>query len=361
MANRLTAVLRLIRTENVGPITFYKLIDRFGSAEVALEQLPDLAKKYKTKRYQIPTIEKIDREVERLCGLGGQLLSIFEDNYPVLLKEISDPPPILSARGDLSLLEHQSVAIVGARNASLNARNLARQIAEDLVSNDVTVVSGLAKGIDTAAHQGSVGRRTIAVVAGGADVVYPRENNRLHAEICEKGLLLAEDPLSSQPNAQAFPRRNRIISGLSLGVTIIEAARRSGTLITARLASEQGRDVFAVPGFPLDPKAEGSNHLIQQGAHLVTCAQDILQLLSKEPLLNFLPSKKSHPTPVTDEDGIDRACKTILAIMNDTPVHLDDLARDTNLDAALLSSALTELELVGKVERLSGNRVASLF
>lgn len=361
MVNALPAVLKLIRSENVGPVTFHKLLQRFGSCETALEALPELAQKYKTRRHRSPSTEAVEQEIEQVSNIGAQLLSIFDVEYPTLLKEIADPPPILTARGQLQLLKKPSVAIVGARNASLNARNLARHIAEDLSQNDLAVTSGLAKGIDTAAHEGSVKLGTIAVVAGGANVIYPRENSRLHAAICEQGLLLAEDPLGSQPNAQAFPRRNRIISGLSLGVAIIEAGKKSGTLITARLANEQGRDVFAVPGFPLDPKAEGANHLIQQGAHLITSAQDILQLLSREPLLDFFSKENQVPTVISNEGDIDRACQTVLAIMNDSPIHIDDLARDTSLGSALLSSALTELELVGKVERLAGNRIVPLF
>jgi DNA processing protein len=361
MVNAHHAVLRLIRSDNIGPATFHKLLQRFGTAEQALEELPELSKKYKTKTYRPPSVEKVKQEIAELSEIGGRFVSIFDHEYPRLLKETADPPPMLAARGRVELLDRPSVAIVGARNASLNARNLARQIAQDLSQNETVVTSGLAKGIDTAAHTGGVKNGTIAVVAGGANVIYPRENARLHSEICERGLLLAEDPLNSQPNAQAFPRRNRIISGLSLGVIIIEAARKSGTLITARLAAEQGRDVFAVPGFPMDPKAEGANHLIQQGAHLITSAQDVLQLLSKEPLLNLLPNRKQAVTKSADEGDIERACKTILAILNDSPVHIDDLARDTNLESALLSSALTELELVGKLERLAGNRIAPLF
>jgi len=273
------ARLRLIRSENVGPVNFRRLIDRFGTAVEALEALPKIAARSGRRNLRVTKAAQSEAEMAALEKAGARLVMLGDADFPPLLAETDGAPPVITVKGDLSLLSRPSIAIVGARNCSANGKAICRKIAAALGEAGITVVSGLARGIDAAAHQASLATGTVGVVAGGVDVTYPAENTELQEKIGQQGLLIAESPFGTQPKARHFPRRNRIISGASLGVAVIEAALRSGSLITARQAGEQGREVFAVPGSPLDPRSAGANRLIKDGAQLIESADDILDQL----------------------------------------------------------------------------------
>ena len=277
------AWLRLTRTENVGPVTFHQLIARFGTAAAALEALPEIVRRGgRAKPLAVFASSEAERELEAAERLGAHLVAQSEPDYPPALAAIEDAPPLLTMKGRKELATRRGVAVVGARNASANGRRLAHDVAAGLGEAGLIVISGLARGIDAAAHQGSLGTGTLAVLAGGIDAIYPEENRSLHEAIAERGLLVAEMPVGTVPQARHFPRRNRIISGIALGVLVVEAAERSGSLITARFALEQGREVFAVPGSPLDPRAKGTNRLLRDGATLVESADDILRELAPQ-------------------------------------------------------------------------------
>ncbi len=359
--------LRLIRTDSIGPITFYQLIERFGSASDALKALPELAKRGGRKKPLVaPSERDVAKEYKALQKLGGRLVCAADADYPLALTATDDAPPVLSVIGDVSMLNTSCVAIVGARNASLNGRKMASKLAKDLGAKDQVVVSGLARGIDTAAHQGALESGTIAVVAGGIDVVYPPENQGLYDAIKEKGLVVAESAMSAKPFAASFPRRNRIVSGLSKGVIVVEANKRSGSLITARMAGEQGRDVFAVPGSPMDPRAAGPNHLIREGATLVRNADDVMEAVMnfsgnslREPpakLVRFSPPSSSgfHEEPPEDVQDL------ILSHLSFTPIYVDELVRACHLTISAVQTCLLELELAGRIERLPGNKIILL-
>lgn len=364
------AAMRLFRTENIGPITYYQLIERYGSAGEALTQLPELAKRGGRKKPLTPPSEKeIEREYKALLKLGGQIITVQDKAYPLALTATEDAPPVLSVIGNVSLLNKSCVAIVGARNASINGCKFARKIAHELGARGQTITSGLARGIDTAAHEGSIDTGTIAVVASGIDVVYPEENQKLYEEIAEKGLVIAENKLGAKPYTSAFPRRNRIVSGISKGIIVVEATRRSGSLITARMAGEQGRDVYAVPGSPFDPRAAGPNHLIREGATLVRNADDVMEILMdfsgnslREPptaVINFIPHLQEVQNKDNEEAPEIRQEK-ILSHLSFTPISVDELLRACHLTISALQSTLLELELAGRVKRLPGNRISLL-
>jgi DNA processing protein len=272
--------LRLISSENVGPITFRQLINRFGSASEALKALPDLAKRGGLQRpIRIYPEADAEHDIERVEALNARLVAYGEEEYPPLLREIDSAPPLLCLKGKTSLLALPAVAIVGARNASALGRKFARQLAAELAEAGYLIVSGLARGIDTASHEASLKSGTAAVLAGGIDIIYPPENEELHRSIGELGVLIAECMPGTVLKAEHFPRRNRLIAGICYGTLVVEAALRSGSLITARIASEQGREVFAVPGSPLDPRAGGTNKLLRDGATLITSAADVIETL----------------------------------------------------------------------------------
>jgi len=361
--------LRLIRSENVGPITFYQLLGRFGSAAAALSGLPALARRGGRDRpLRICSETAAKAELERIERLGGRLIARDEADYPRALAAIEDAPPVISVLGDARRLHRSCVAVVGARNASANGRRLAGMIAEGLSGAGRTVVSGLARGIDTAAHLGALKLRdddaaggTVAVVAGGLDVAYPPENAALMAEIGRRGAVVAECAPGTIPQSRHFPRRNRLVSELSLGVVVVEAAARSGSLITARMALEQGRDVFAVPGSPLDPRCRGSNGLIRQGATLVEGADDVLAGLALPAAAVPAPiwtSPKILPEPTDGEAK--KAWVAILDLLGPDPVEVDELIRQCQFSAPTVLTVLLELELAGRLERLPGQRVALL-
>src|SRR3954469_7843549 len=277
------AWLRLARTENVGPVTFRNLIARFGTASAALEELPRLAARGGKGNFVLADESEAERELEALAKLGGRLIAACEAEYPPGLKALEAPPPVISVLGHPHLLQKEMIAIVGARNASALARKFADTLSRELGFAGLVVVSGLARGIDTSAHEAALAVGTVAVVAGGVDIIYPPENEKLYGEIKNRGVIVSEMRLGEAPQARHFPRRNRIISGLSRGVVVVEAAEKSGSLITAQYALEQGREIFAVPGSPLDPRAKGANRLIKDGATLTESAEDILSVL--DPIL----------------------------------------------------------------------------
>ena len=366
------AWLRLSRTEGIGPITLMSLLAQFTSAQDALDALPRLARQGGAKKVsRIPSIAEARAEVSALHKLGGRMIALCEPDYPVQLAAIADPPPVISVLGDVSLLHEPVIAIVGARNASANGRKLARVIARDLSDAGVIVVSGMARGIDTAAHEGCNQDRTIAVVAGGIDIVYPRENQSLWQRLCKNGCIVAEMPFGAEPQARHFPRRNRIVSGLSHGVLVVEAALRSGSLITARMALEQGRDVFAVPGSPLDPRCAGTNNLIRQGAALTESARDILEVTTAMlPRVHKPVIRRVHNMPVSQakpsttgptsahETGSSDLRSRILDLLSPAPIPVDELIRECQVSVPDANAVLLELELAGRISRSSGNQVA---
>jgi DNA processing protein len=355
--------LRLSRTENVGPITFYRLVERYASAAQALEALPELSKRGGRKKPLVaPKIAEIEAEYERLQKNGGDIVTAMCPEYPLALSAIDDAPPILSYLGDITLAQKSCLGMVGARNASLNGKKLASRLAADLGKQDQIIVSGLARGIDTAAHNGALERGTIAVVAGGIDIVYPPENQGLFEQIREKGLILAESKLGQQPFAASFPRRNRIVSGLSKAVIVVEATTRSGSLITARMAGEQGRDVMAVPGSPIDPRAQGPNHLIREGATLIRDAADVMEIIRsfagngmREPIYSV--PYHLGPSEII-EDVSEKTKNEVIDQLSYSPIAVDELIRSCQLSIPALQTILLELELAGRVQRLPGNAVS---
>ncbi len=359
--------VRLIRSENVGPITFFRLIESYGNPTDALAALPDLARKGGRRNYKIAHRTTAQREIENTRRAGAALVAWCEPDYPPLLRMTEGAPPVISVMGNPELLQNTCVAIVGARNASVNGLNLARKLASDLGRggfgcSDVTVASGLARGIDAAAHHGAIDTGTVAVLAGGIDKIYPAENERLYYEIAERGVILAEMPVGTQPTGKLFPVRNRIISGVSQGVVIVEASPRSGSLITARLALEQGREVFAMPGFPGDPRARGTNGLIRDGAILTENAQDVLRVLGEPKILSsggqitFNFNRLSDTSK--DDDMIDDNRASLIKLLNTAPVAVDELVRNCQFSIASVMAVLLELELAGRLERHPGNRVS---
>ena len=271
--------LRLIRSPNIGPVTYRQLIERFGTATAALEALPDLIMRGGGRGVILANPRSVELEIRAAQGYGARYLFLGDPDYPELLTHLDNAPPAIMVRGNVELLQRNPVAMVGARNASAGACRFARTLAYELSEGGFAVVSGLARGIDTAAHVGSIDGGTIAIIAGGVDIAYPPENRELQEAIAERGLLIAEMPPGTEPRARHFPYRNRIIAGLALGTVVIEAAPKSGSLITARLAAEAGREVMAIPGSPLDPRSHGCNQLIREGATLVQNAAEIAELL----------------------------------------------------------------------------------
>lgn len=355
------AWLRLIRTENVGPITFYQLIDNFGTAQKAIEALPTLSRNGgRLKNLSLYSADAAIAEMEALNAIGGQMIFAADALYPLALAATEDAPPILSVLGNPKLLNLPSIGIVGARNASLNGRKFAEKISRDLGVAGQMIASGLARGIDAAAHTGGLATGTIAAVAGGIDVIYPPENTTLYHQIKSEGCIVAESPLGVEPIARHFPKRNRIISGLSSGVVVIEATLKSGSLITARIAAEQGRDVYAVPGHPFDPRASGPNKLIQDGAILVQEAHDILENINSftgtKPALHEARQPHWEPEDLTETDA-ETVRDLILQNISMTPVTVDELVRNCHLTIPAVQMALLELELAGRVQRLPANRI----
>ena len=353
------ARLRLIRSDQIGPVTYRQLIARFGNAQAALDALPDLARRGGGRTLKITAVADAQRELDAVAAFGARLLFLGTPDYPNLLARFESAPPVLAAKGDTALLERPAVAVVGARNASAAGTRFARGLANDLGDAGFVVVSGLARGIDAAAHEGALGGGTVGVIAGGVDVCYPPETADLQRRIGERGLVVAEMPIGTQPQARHFPRRNRVIAGLAAGTVVVEGALRSGSLITARLAAEAGREVMAVPGSPLDPRAQGCNMLIREGATLIQSAADVVEAVSafsgggelRSLSLNF----DSAPIAYTADDG-DFA--QVAGLLSPTPVPIDELVRLAGLPSAVVAAVLLDLELGGRVVRHAGGRVA---
>lgn len=355
--------IRLARSPHIGPVTFRQLIARFGDAGSALAALPDIARRGGGRRIVAAGEGAIAREAERVAALGARWLIWGDADYPPLLAETADAPPVMIVRGDLGLMSRPCVAMVGARNASAAARRFARGLARDLTRRGVTVVSGLARGIDTAAHLGALGEGsepgpTVGVIASGIDVAYPPENASLQERIAVAGLLIAEQPPGAEPKARHFPHRNRIIAGLSAATLVVEAAPRSGSLITARLAGEYGREVLAVPGSPLDQRAQGCNLLIREGATLVQNAEDVLEAIAHMDARSVRePAAFAAVEPIEMGEG-ERAA--VQGLLGPVAVPVDELVRQSGLPSAAVQMALLELELAGRLERHAGGRVSLL-
>jgi DNA processing protein len=348
--------LRLIRSENVGPRTFRTLMNHYGSARAALVALPDLARRGGAQRaMRICTREDAEREVAAAQKLGIAFIGLGEPDYPARLREIDDAPPLLALRGKGDVLDRPMLAMVGARNASAAGMKFAERLARDLGEAGFVIVSGLARGIDASAHRASLATGTVAVLAGGHARIYPAEHVDLLDAIMAEGAAVSEMPLNWEPRSRDFPRRNRLVSGLALGVVVVEAALRSGSLITARLAAEQGREVFAAPGSPLDPRAEGSNGLIKQGATPVTEANDVIAAV--QPILGRpLPLAEAAATaPAPPAAAPDDAVRTrIVALLGPTAVAIDDLIRLSGASAAMVRTTLLELDVAGRLDRRQG-------
>jgi DNA processing protein len=351
--------LRLIRSQNVGPRTFRALLNHCGGARAALEALPGLARRGGGSTPQICSRESAEREIEACRKFGVALVALGEANYPRRLQMIDDAPPLIAIRGHPDVLSMPLIAIVGSRNASAAGVKITERFTRGLCAAGFAIASGLARGIDAAAHRASLATGTVAVLAGGQDRIYPPEHADLLEAILPAGLALTEMPLGWEPRARDFPRRNRLISGLSLGVIIVEAAKRSGSLITARLALEQGREVFAVPGSPLDPRAEGTNSLIKQGATPVTEADDIIAVL--RPIIGTeLPAREdeseredsAQSEPAADER------QRVIALLSPAPVSIDDLIRLSQTSSRVVRMVLLELEIAGRIERHGGGLVS---
>lgn len=355
--------LRLARSERIGPATFRELLSRFGTATRALEAVPELSRRGGRKSgIRLCSPESAEHELEQLKRQGARLLRFCDPDYPDILKATDTAPPVLTCKGNIELLQAASMAIVGARNASLNARKLARRLAGELGAAGLVITSGLARGIDAAAHEGALDSGTIAVLAGGIDSVFPPENRQLQERIAAQGLLLAESAPGTQPKAGHFPRRNRIVAGLSQGVLVVEAALRSGSLITARLALEEGREVFAIPGSPLDPRAKGTNDLIRQGAILTESAQDVLDGLGQGAgLAERRHDEAFQSAPPSESDAeLDKARQRLEELLSPTPIQLDELLRESGLASGTVNLILLELELAGRLERHPGRKVSRI-
>ncbi len=397
--------LRLIRSENVGPRTFRQLVNRYGGAAAALEALPGLAARaLKGRAIRIFERGEAEREISRARALGVRFVALGEPEYPARLREIPDAPPLIAVRGDAAALSRDSLGVVGSRNASANGLAFTERLARDLSRAGYVIVSGLARGIDTVAHRASLENGTVAVLAGGHARPYPSENTGLLEKMAgEGGAVVSEMPLEWEPRGRDFPRRNRIVSGLCLGVIVVEAARRSGSLITARFAAEQNREIFAVPGSPLDPRAEGANDLLRQGAHLCASAEDVIRgltdlgaiprdrqgdLFSEEesalpeaPLFDeldlfslqesggraFLRKDEEPPlepvppqagAPVAEEGKAEDARARVISLLGPSPVTVDELIRIADLPAREVQGVLIELDLDGRLERHGPNAVS---
>jgi DNA processing protein len=381
--------LRLIRSENVGPRTFRALVNKFGGASAALEALPELARKGGRLLLKVTTRAEAEKEMSAAARLGVRFVAMGEPDYPKTLKAVDTAPPLIAVRGSTGVLARPSVAIVGSRNASAAGLTFAERLSRQLGEAGYAVVSGLARGIDTRAHKASLGTGTVAVLAGGHDRVYPSENEALLLSIVERGgAVISEMPFGWEPRGRDFPRRNRIVSGLSYGVVVVEAARRSGSLITARFALEQGREVFAVPGSPLDPRAEGTNDLIRDGATLCAGIEHVTSVL--EPLIAAgprsdtsveeprpgsgdeelwdeldLPDIARPPVGTVPDSGFfenrgkaEEATPNVIALLGPSPVAIDDLVRQSGLPIGDVQMALLELEIAGRLERHGGNAVS---
>ncbi|MCO6390347.1 DNA-protecting protein DprA [Aliihoeflea aestuarii] len=357
--------LRLLRSDNVGPSTFRDLINRYGSAKAALDALPDLAARGGKRKIRIATAAEAEAELDRVRRFGGRIIAVGEADYPPMLRHMDVPPPLVTVMGRDEVFSAPAVAIVGARNASASGAKMARLLAGELGQAGFTIVSGLARGIDAAAHWASLDTGTVAVLAGGLDKPYPPENLELIGRIARQGAVITEMPFGWEPRARDFPRRNRLIAGLGLGLVVVEAAQRSGSLISARLAGDLGRQVFAVPGSPIDPRAAGSNGLLKDGAVLTLSGTDVIEQLA--PMIGRAPAPTlrepdNAPPQAEDEDVGDRppanAQDLLVEAMGPVPMPVDEIVRHAGLPARVVATLLLELDLAGRLERHSGGAVS---
>lgn len=352
--------LRLARSENIGKSTYFRLLEIFGSEKNALEQLPEFAASGGLKRQiKIYSLSEAEAEIKNTQNFGAEILTFSDSKYPTLLRKIPDPAPILAIKGKSELFERDTIAIVGPRNSSFGAMSFTKKIAAELGENSIIVVSGLARGIDAAAHQGSLSSGTIAVIAGGIDHIYPTENQQLYSAIANQGLLVSENAFGALPRGGSFVQRNRIISGLSLGVIVVEAGIKSGSLTTARFASEQGREIFAVPGSPFDPRCHGTNRLIKNGAKMFENANDVLvelsnlkaQLRDDKMLREPTAVEFEGPTPKMPSDSeISKIREELLQKLSFTPISMAEISQITEIPTRLLNIAIVQLELAEKIE-----------
>ncbi len=355
--------IRLARSDNVGPVTFRDLIAEFGSASLALAALPERVRQAGGKRtIKTASPAQIEKELKEAAKHGVRIITVGEADYPALLLQADPPPPLILVKGALHLATKECIALVGSRNASGAGLRMAGDLARALGENDYVTVSGLARGVDATIHKASLKTGTIAVVAGGIDIVYPEENRKLHEAIIEQGLIVSEMPLGTQPQGRHFPRRNRLISGLSRATIVVEAALRSGSLITARYALEQNRELMAVPGSPLDPRAKGSNALLKQGAVLVETAEDVTNWLDQMPPPQFNESMDAmfSDAPRKPTELRDRDLQTLIDLLGPTPLAEDELIRLSGLSAQLVKAHLSNLELAGRIIREPGQKVAMI-
>ena len=351
------ARLRLARTDQIGPVTFRQLLERFGSAERASEALPDLSRRGGGHGHPVPPSGRIEAELAAGEQAGARLIVFGDADYPDLLAAVDPPPPLLWTRGDAGLMARPCIAVVGARIASAGGQRIARGLSQQLGEAGHVVVSGLARGIDGAAHTGALPTGTVAVLGGGVDDIYPPDNADLYARIAEQGCIVSESPMGAKAQARDFPRRNRIISGLSRGVIVVEAELRSGSLITARLAGEQGRDVFAVPGSPLDPRSRGPNELLRQGAILCEGLEDVERAFST--LQTLREPAADNPFGGAPDDIDAAVIDQVAALLSPTPTPRDELARALGLPIGTVAAALLELCLAGRAVLLPGGLAAS--
>ncbi len=355
------ARIHLLRSPKIGPVTYRQLIARFGSAVAAMEALPDIGSRGKF-RYRPAPRDIIEREIAGVIAAGARYLFHDQSDYPELLSQLGSAPPIITCRGQLALASRPCVAIVGARNASAASTKLAGMFAAGLSQAGFTVVSGLARGIDGAAHEGAF-PQTIGVIASGIDVAYPPQHADLQERIASEGLLIAEQPPGTEPRGQHFPSRNRIIAGLASGTLVVEAAPRSGSLITARLAAEAGREVMAIPGSPLDTRSQGCNQIIRDGALLVSTPADVIEVLegfTGAPRSTYCVAEDNEEFDYSGmgEDDAQIAAETIAELLSTVPVAVDELIRQSGASGAAVNMALIELELSGELERHSGGQVS---
>lgn len=354
----LIAHVRLARSRSVGPVTFHKLIEKYGSAATTIDALLDGPNAHKILKQEAAV-----KEIDTAQASGMHILYTGSTNYPLRLAAIYDAPPILYWKGNPDLFKNRLCGIVGARNASSAGLKITRRIAADLGASNVTIASGLARGIDTAAHTASLATGTVACLAGGLDIIYPEENTSLYNDIAERGLLVSEMPPGTKPQARHFPKRNRIISGLSDGVLVIEAAAKSGSLITARFAAEQGRDLFAVPGSPLDPRSAGGNQLLKDGAVLTRNAEDILNELAEYSDSPAKPVAPVHWKKDIKHQAIKKTAKPeggLLELLSPSPIHIDEIVTSSGMETNTVTAELQLLELEGKVTRHSGGRFSRI-
>ena len=356
--------IRLIRTPNIGPSTFHALVKLYKTCQHTLEVLPNLIKKSNTndKLYNICSIETAELEIENTNKIGGKIITVFDQDYPEALRHIHDYPPVLTVLGNTSILKEKIIGIVGSRNPSINGKNFAYKLSYELANSGFVIVSGLARGIDKSAHSIIFQQLpTIAVMASGINIVYPQENTHLYKTIIDKGgLIITEFPFATLPRAQLFPQRNRIISGLSLGIVVVEASIQSGSLITANFALEQNREVFAVPGSPLDHKCRGSNSLIKNGAKLVESTEDIIENLQFNRHNTYIQNSLFDNTIQNNHHfyEINNTKDIILQHISHSPIEIEEIITSTNLNISSILIALTELEESKKIERFPNNKVA---